>query len=637
MTQYSYSRVDLWRRCPYHFKLKYIDGLEEMPNYDAANPLILGTALHKGIESGLEAMQREYYDHFPVRTDEQENEMIKLEILLPKVNKFLERFKGCKIEHEVRISTEHFLGFADLIVTAPDGTSLVIDFKYSNSVEKYLESGQPHLYEYFLNQLGRKVTGIGFLFIPKTSIRQKKTEGLYEFRQRLRETVSTADVNFQTLQYDENEVIYFQNAVREIGNAIEAYKHNPNSVFVKNPDGECFACNPRFAPEYLNAEQHEVYDGKQKEIVIMPIPKNERREKTADLNPDTWLYGDSYVGKSVFWDSFPDVLMLNTDGNTDNTTSPVDRIKDKVWKEGRMEKRTFAWEQFKADVTDLEVDNPEGYKTIVLDLVEDLYESCRLYVLHNNGWEHESDGSYGKGWSAVTAEFHNVIKRLKAIGMQIVYISREDRKDITLKGGSTRTTFQPNISAKVANFLTGTVDITMRAYVNDDNQHVLQLQKAPNTFGGGRYNFKVAEVPLERDEFIEALKDAQPVTENERAVNAPAKAGKHEHKNVATKNSTSEPEQSVTQAPAETAPEPNTEKPKRRQRKPRKTETAAKEAPAEDPVMKRAEEITPPGEKVDDVQIEQAKKELAAEEAPAAEEPAKPTHRRRRRRTQEEA
>ncbi len=621
MTQYSYSRVDLWRRCPYHFKLKYIDGLEEMPNYDAANPLVLGTALHKGIESGLEAMQREYYNHFPVRTDEQENEMIKLEILLPKVNQFLERFKGCKIEHEVRISTEHFLGFADLIVTAPDGTSLVIDFKYSNSVEKYLESGQPHLYEYFLNELGRKVTGIGFLFIPKTSIRQKHSEGLYEFRQRLRETVSKADVNFQTLHYDENEVIYFQNSVREIENAIEAYKHDPNAVFVKNPDGECFACNPRFAPEYINAEQHEIFNGKNKEIEIMPIPTNERREKKTDLMPDTWLYGDSYVGKSVFWDSFSNVLMLNTDGNTDNTTSPVDMLKDKVTMEGRMEKRRYAWEQFLGDVKELELGNNNGFKTVVIDLVEDLYESCRQFVLNKNGWQHETDGAYGKGWSAVRDEFHSAIKRLKAVGLQIVYISREDRKDVTLKNGINRTTFQPNIDAKSANFLTGTVDITMRAYVNDDDQHVLQLQKAPNVFGGGRYVFKVAEVPLERDEFLAALKDAQPVTKTNRAISAHKNKEKSEQKSVATEEPTPEPEQEKT--------------PKRRTRKPRKSEPVAEEPVTEDPVMKRAEEITPPGEKVDEVQIEQAKKELAAEDAPAAEEPAKPT--RRRRRTQEEA
>ena len=50
------------------------------------------------------------------------------------------------------------------------------------------------------------------------------------------------------------------------------------------------------------------------------------------MNDLTWIYGDSYVGKSTFVDKFDDLLFLNTDGNTDNTTSPVINIKDEVVK-----------------------------------------------------------------------------------------------------------------------------------------------------------------------------------------------------------------------------------------------------------------------------------------------------------------
>lgn len=50
--QFSYSRVDLFKRCPYHFKLRYIDRLTELPNYEANSPLIVGHALHTGIEKG---------------------------------------------------------------------------------------------------------------------------------------------------------------------------------------------------------------------------------------------------------------------------------------------------------------------------------------------------------------------------------------------------------------------------------------------------------------------------------------------------------------------------------------------------------------------------------------------------------
>lgn len=608
MTQYSYSRVDLWIKCPHHYRLRYIEKLHEMPRLDADNPLILGHALHKGIESGEEAMEKDYYEAFPVITNEQVNEMTKLEIMLPKVKTQLSAFNGCKFQHEYPIRTSNFIGFADLIITAPDGTSTVIDFKYSNHVENYMESGQLHLYKYYLDQLGFNVTHLAYMFIPKTGIRQKKTEDLFHFRKRIEDTLASEDVKLVPIEYDDINVIYFQNRIKQIEKAAKEVENGtPISIeYPRNVSGKCFACMPRFAPEYLEMLQTEEGDK------VMPIPKNTRREKKTDLAPDVWLYADSYVGKTTFWDSFPDVLMLNTDGNTDNITSPVDTIKDVVTKEGRMEKRTYAWEQFMGDVSDLEAGNPEGYKTVVLDLVEDLYDSCRLYVLKQHGWEHESDGGFGKGWSMVANAFHNAIKRLKVVGLQVVYISKEDRREVTLKGGRTRTTFAPNIAARTANFLTGTVDITMRAYVNEDGEHKLQLTKQPNVFGGGRFEFKQDEIPLEREEFLAAVKDAQPKT-GDRAKSKPVPVESEDAEEKPKRKRRVKKEAELKREPElGTEPEETSEasvekvKPSRRSRKTRKTEDDE-------------DQVTPPGEGND--------------EQTADEETEKPKHHRRSRKT----
>src|SRR5690625_2946817 len=240
----------------------------------------------------------------------------------------------------------------------------------------------------------------------------------------------------------------------------------------------------------------------------MVLPKNVRREKKIDERPDFWIYGDSYVGKSTFVDNVDNVLFLNTDGNTDNTTAPVIPIKSEKRKEGRRTIETMAWELFLDVIDALEIDDND-YEAVAIDLMEDLYEHCRFYVFEQNGWEHESDGSYGKGWSKVTTEWQKAIKRLKALGYQVIYISKELRKDITLKGGSVRTTFNPNINEKVANFLTGTVDLTVRAFSDSDDNRHLQLEKKNNVFGGGRYDWKVETCALDYDEFIEELKEAQ--------------------------------------------------------------------------------------------------------------------------------
>lgn len=570
----------MWHKCPYHYKARYIDKLIEIPKLDANSPLILGHALHKGLESGEKAMEQDYFDSYPLITNDQVNEMMKLQILLPKVNDILDNFKDCKFQHEYPIITKDFIGFADLIITAPDGISTVIDFKYSNHVENYLESGQLHLYKYYLEKLGFNIKHLGYIFIPKTGIKQKQTESLYQFRKRLTEEVSKSKPELVPIKYDDMNVLYFQNTIKEIEAATE---------YPKNVD-HCFSCMPRFAPNYLNAIQDE------KGEILMQLPKNVRRKKQMDLKPDIWLYADSYVGKTTFMDQFDDVLMLNTDGNTDNITSPVLPIQDEVKKEGRMTKRKLAWETFLEVVQTLEVSNTEHYQTIVIDLMEDLREACRTYIMDKFNWEHESDGNYGKGWSMVTKEFDNAIKRLKAVGLQIVYISRELRNDITLRNGSVRTTFQPNIDSKTANFLTGTVDITMRAYVNDSDEHLLMLQKQPNIFGGGRFNFKVKEVPLEKDAFIEALKDAQPKDAERPKAKPEQKPLQEQPESAEDTNEEDEPEKPTRRRRTKKTEEPTEEEKPKRKRRSRKAESEPED------------EMTPPGEDDEPETTEEAPK-----------------------------
>jgi phage nucleotide-binding protein len=495
MTQYSYSRVSLFNNCPYHFDLKYNKKLTEIPKLDADNPLIIGHALHSGIEHDVETALKEYYNAFPVLTDAIVEEGMKLEILIPKVKRYLEsQFDGFEFIHEYKIDHPTYIGFVDLILIAADGTCMVVDFKYSNNIKNYLDSGQLHIYKDYLEKDGFDIQRLAYLFVPKTSLKQKDTEDLFHFRKRLMQAVSESEIKFVPIQYDDMETVYFLNNIREIEDTAVFHK--------RNVSGKCFSCNPKFRPNYLEAIENE------KGEIIMALPKNERRERKIDTKPDLWIYADSYVGKSTFVDNVDNVLFLNTDGNTDNTTAPVIALKDVVTKSGRVTNRKLAWDVFLESISELETEDND-YEAVALDLVEDIYEHCRVYVFDKNGWEHESDGSYGKGWSKVTTEFNNAIKRLKALGYQVIYISKEKVEEITLKGGSKRTTFKPNINDKVANFLTGTVDLTLRAFVNSEDERFLQLSKKQNVFGGGRFDFQVETIPLEMSAFIEELTAAQ--------------------------------------------------------------------------------------------------------------------------------
>ncbi|AIR81835.1 AAA family ATPase [Staphylococcus epidermidis] len=581
--QFSYSRVDLFKRCPYHFKLRYIDRLTELPNYEANSPLIVGHALHTGIEKGKKAMLKEFYNAFPLVTNDVINEAIKLEHNLEKAEEWLSDFNnsfsftgGYEFIHEYEINKPEFIGFVDLIVKRKGTNDIaIIDFKYSNAIEKYKESPQLQIYKYYLEQEGYNVIAMGYLFLPKTSIRQKKDEDLIQFRKRLNVTMRKLKTTCLKIEPQEMEIIYFLNQCREIKEAIQEKTFN----WIKNPNDECFACNPRFAPEYLEQLRDD------KGELIMTLPKNIRREKKIDERPDFWIYGDSYVGKSTFVDQFDDLLFLNTDGNTDNTTSPVINIKDEVVKEGRITKRTFAWEQFLNVVSELETDKDSGFKAIAIDLFEDLREHCRIYVFDKNGWEHESDGGYGKGWAMVKTEFNNAIKRLKNLGYQIIYISKEVKSETTLKGGAVRTNFIPNIDDKTANFTTGTVDLTIRAFMNSDGVRLLQLSKQRNVFGGGRFNFLNDTCELSKDEFIQELINAQKASHAK--ITAKTKPIKEEIKEDKSVKQTVKEETKDTEEvpPGETITDKEEviEEPKRKTRK-RKSSTkeAVEEAKAEE-------------------------------------------------------
>lgn len=214
--KFSYSRVGTYQQCPYRFKLQYIDGLKTIENYDADNALYLGSMLHKAIETDVETAVKEYYDTFPIITDAHINEVMKIEELTPKVKWLLPQGK-----HEVLLEDNEFKGFIDYLTD-----NEIYDFKYSNNIDRYLESGQLHVYKYFAEKLlGIEIKYLYYLFVPKVAIRQKKTETLEQFRNRLRCTLSEQQPKLICVEYDHSKVEKYLETVEEIKNASEFPKN----------------------------------------------------------------------------------------------------------------------------------------------------------------------------------------------------------------------------------------------------------------------------------------------------------------------------------------------------------------------------------------------------------------------------
>lgn len=479
--------------------MRYVDGIKTLPDTEATNALILGTALHTGIEEGLEAGLKTYTDAFPIISDAHINEMMKLEYWIPKVREMLP--EGI---YEQAIVGSDFIGYADLLVpvepletmeNALSGGKCICkyktfdlyDFKYSSNQKSYMSSGQLHEYKYFIEKVHPewKIRNMFFVFIPKVSIRQKKTESLMDFRERIKEELKKESVQIVPVEYNPDKVVDFAMNIKTI---LEAKNY---------PKEKSFLCGWCEYQEFCESEED-----------YMLLPKNERRNIESISKKVVWLYGVPFSGKTFLANQFPDPLMLNTDGNIKFVDAPYIAIRDEVKNDGsRNPKRTLAWQIFKDAITELEKKDND-FKTVVVDLLEDCYEHCRIYMYDKLNITHESDDSFS-AWDKVRTEFLSTMKRLMNLDYEnIILISHEDRsKDITRKGGDKITAIKPNLQDKVANKIAGMVDIVARV-VADGDERTLSFKTNEVIFGGGRLTVTKKEIPLNYDAFMEVYDEA---------------------------------------------------------------------------------------------------------------------------------
>lgn len=547
-----------------------------IPATEPDNPLILGQTVHTGIEKSLKEAIREYCFSFPIIADEHINEIIKFETVIPLARAAIPPGG----QFEVEIKDDDFHGFIDYLVPArteqrlngenqeiPDVFDLY-DFKYSNNVSGYKQSGQLHEYKYFFerNNPGKKIRNMYFVFIPKVTIRQKKTETLLEFRERLKEALSGVEVKTVQIGFNPEKVIEFLFGIKAV---------NEETEF---PQEKSYLCRYCEFQEYC--EKGNDY--------MIKLPENKRRNIEAVEKRVLWIYGVPFCGKTTFANNFPDPLMLNTDGNIKFVDAPYIRIKDEVRVEGRQTKRTLAWDVFKDTISELEK-KENTFRTIVVDLLEDLYEHCRLYMYQQMGITHESDDSF-RAWDKVRGEFLNTLKRLMNLDYEnIILISHEDTsKDITRKGGDKITAIKPNLQEKVANKVAGMVDVVARI-VADGETRTFSFKSNEVIFGGGRLRVNAKDIPLDVKALFAVYDEA-----NKNAASglaepaAPAKTGRTGRKRTETPATPADkPQDSPKEEQPTTTDTPEPESPQEA------PETAAEQQPEKEAEQPAPEAATP--------------------------------------------
>lgn len=465
---WSVSKVDTFTKCPYQYKLRYLDRFDTLDDYNADDPLKCGTALHETIEIGPAKAIANYLASYPVVTDEIITQTVAIETLGTRAKAMLPTG-----EYEHKIAFCGFTGFIDLLVRRTGKKADIYDFKFcgQTSRKKYIEeSAQLHAYKYYLESIEDvEIEHLFYVFVPKPALNQYPEEDIIDYRWRLKEHCLNAKIDIVEVGYEP----------AKVGRLVEQRKKMENTKdFPKNQSALCNWC----------AYQDYCYKGES----WMLLPKAERTKNNDNRRYlKLWLYGAPYSGKTYMADKFPMPLQLNTDGNIRQTTAPVVTIRDEVTMHGKAKTVKMAWEVFKEAIEELE--KGSEYKTIVVDLVEDVYESCRLYMYDKLDITHESDDSF-RAWDKVRIEFLSTMRKLTTLDYNIVLISQEDMtKDITKKSGDKMSTVTPALQDKIAKKISGMVDVTARC-VHDEKGYKIVFNTDETQFGGCRMSVETSVI-----------------------------------------------------------------------------------------------------------------------------------------------
>ena len=181
------------------------------------------------------------------------------------------------------------------------------------------------------------------------------------------------------------------------------------------------------------------------------LPENKKVNRDITQALKIWVYGKPNIGKTTFANQFPDTLMLNTDGNIKGVDSPCVSVGGEN-----------PWEDFVATVDEILKGN-HTFKTIVVDLTEDIYQYCRNYYCKKLKIDHEADLGYGKGYDIIKNAFLIVLRKLCNTEYNVILCSHEKEVVIKDRIGRETTVFKPNIGDTIATKISGMVEMTARS------------------------------------------------------------------------------------------------------------------------------------------------------------------------------
>lgn len=204
--------------------------------------------------------------------------------------------------------------------------------------------------------------------------------------------------------------------------------------------------------------------------------------KVATLKPKSqphnfFIWGETMSGKSYFSSYFPNPLVLNTDGNSEQGQAPSIQIRNIRDANGKLQQSAI--QQLDDIVTALQVENPkrqpkDQFQTIVIDVIDDICVMIEQAICLEADVQALSDIPYGKGYSVFYSKLQQFVMDLKALPMNVIYISREIS---TTDENTGITTYRQSLKDKYYNMVNGNCDLVIRTSKVGAGQNITYMRE----------------------------------------------------------------------------------------------------------------------------------------------------------------
>lgn len=260
------------------------------------------------------------------------------------------------------------------------------------------------------------------------------------------------------------------------------------------------------------------------------LPKNERVARNPEQAIKAIIYGAPGIGKTTFAGNFPEPLLISTDGNYVHTDLPAVALKywqlDKPKKGFKNKEEELAWKEeagkaFVNLVDELVATNGGGFKTIIVDLLEGVFDKNRDYHLDLYELSDEGDLGYGKGYALVRGPYLKKMAELFSLPINVIGLSHEKVSKRKNRLGVEYEYYSPELAEKVADKLSGT-GYTLRAYWSTEvdetgtsarSKRMLALSPSDTRYGVTRLfnaegkSISVDDIELDYETFVNMLRD----------------------------------------------------------------------------------------------------------------------------------